>query len=97
MVANPGQEAFRDESGNPAQTSGLRLQLSNFAPKQLSEVLSDDDDCDITISMNRLGGLITETEEALAALNRHRSPIIDRAPKYTVVRRPTSPPSENDF
>ena len=99
VVANPDQEAFRDESGNPTQSSGLRLRLSDFAPKKLSQVLGNDDDCDIVISTDRLCQFLTEAEDLASALKRRRcedSADVDWVTGYTVVKPPSSPPPRRE-
>ena len=95
VVANPDQEAFRDESGNPTQSSGLRLRLSDFAPKRLSEVLGNDDNCDIVIPTDRLCQFLTQAEDLASALKGRRSEDsadVDWVTGYRVIKTPSSPP-----
>jgi hypothetical protein len=63
LISDISSQAFRDDQGNPTNHPGLRLQLSDFACKELIEDAIRDGGQEILLSTQQLCQYLTTAED----------------------------------
>ena len=88
----PSPQAFRDDQGNPTDSPGLRLRLSDCACKDLVEDVVREGDREIHVSTQQLCQYLTDAEDRV----RRREPLVKTSIPYGVKKRKRSrtPPEE---
>lgn len=83
---------FRDEQGNPAQHPGLRLQLRDFANKELARHLTGDKNRELIVTTQQLCEYLHAAETKVARLESLSEDSI--APELKKRKRPKTPPDQ---